>query len=555
LLDPDAVRAVGRLHSFGHEAYLVGGCVRDLLLGSRPKDFDIATSARPQVVKRSFSRNCRIIGRRFKLAHLHFDNNTKILEVSTFRRAPEPEGEGSEDGEEEQDLLITRDNEFGTAEQDALRRDFTINALFLDPIADQIIDHVGGLDDIERRLIRTIGDPYVRFREDPVRILRAIKFAGRLGLSIEEQTAAAMSAVAPDLVRAAPPRLLEEILRLLRGGHAFDAVERMRDCGALRAVLPPIDSFLRRADRGERTGFWRMLEALDARHRQTQRDGSPWPPENGLLLGCLFERSIRVAARENPQRSPSTLAEEIVGPFANAFKLPKRDAACVKRICAIQGRFHDTEPERKGRIEAMLHDPFFLPALELFELCTIADSDSMEVAAVWRSRANARFGRPRPMHADARRSGPPATPRPPEARKEAPANDAAPRDPAARSKAERRAREEERRRDRQKKQQQKRAERQAKRDERMNDRMNKRREARVESIEPVAVDVSAFDVELDPRQVPTFGSIVENDKKKQRRAPSRGANDDDYRPPPPPGQDGPNVPPPPPSDPGGFGDW
>ncbi|MBI5852478.1 MAG: poly(A) polymerase, partial [Planctomycetes bacterium] len=268
LLDQDAVRAIVRLQSFGHEAYLVGGCVRDLLLGHRPKDFDIATSARPPAVKRTFPRNSRIIGRRFKLAHLHFDGNRKILEVSTFRRPPE---QGEDDGDDE-DLLITRDNEFGTAEQDAVRRDFTINALFLDPNRDELIDHVGGLDDIERGMLRTIGDPFVRFREDPVRILRAIKFAGRLGLSIEERTATAMRDVAPDLVRAAPPRVLEEILRLLRGGHAFDAIERMRDCGALRAILPVVDGFLDSASRDDRLMFWRTLEALDGRARRAARN-------------------------------------------------------------------------------------------------------------------------------------------------------------------------------------------------------------------------------------------------------------------------------------------
>src|SRR5690606_29525499 len=232
-LDADALRTLQRLQARGYEAYLVGGCVRDLLVGRQPKDFDIATGARPQQVKRTFPRNCRIIGRRFKLAHLHFHGNTKILEVSTFRRAPDP-GEPDDDD----DLLITRDNEFGTAEEDARRRDFTINSLFLDPIRDEILDYTGGLADLKARVIRTIGSPEVRFREDPVRIVRAIKFAGRLGLDIDAETERAMRRVAPDLVRAAPPRLLEELLRLLRSGHALDAFQRMRDIGALAAILP-----------------------------------------------------------------------------------------------------------------------------------------------------------------------------------------------------------------------------------------------------------------------------------------------------------------------------
>ena len=185
-LDADAVRATQRLITRGFEAYLVGGCVRDLLLGRTPKDYDIATEARPPQVKRTFPRNCRIIGRRFKLAHLHFHNNTKILECSTFRRTPQLENA-------DEDLLITRDNEFGTAEEDALRRDFTVNALFLDPTRNCILDYTDGLTDLRNRVIRTIGDPRVRFREDPVRILRAAKFAGRLGFTIEPQTFAAMA--------------------------------------------------------------------------------------------------------------------------------------------------------------------------------------------------------------------------------------------------------------------------------------------------------------------------------------------------------------------------
>ena len=257
LLDPDAVRSLQRMQARGFEAYLVGGCVRDLLVGVQPKDFDIATAARPQQVKRTFPRNCRIIGRRFKLAHLHFEQNKKILEVATFRTSPTADGSDSED------LLITRDNEFGTAEEDALRRDFTVNALFMDPIADRIIDYVGGLADVRARLLRTIGDPVVRFREDPVRIIRAAKFAGRLGFRIEEATYEAMAEVAGDLSRAAPPRLLEEILRLLRGGHSLESFQILRDIGALRIVLPVVADFLAEAPEAERVRFWRTLEAVD----------------------------------------------------------------------------------------------------------------------------------------------------------------------------------------------------------------------------------------------------------------------------------------------------
>jgi poly(A) polymerase len=198
-IDPDAEKILRRLLRYNHKAYLVGGCVRDLLLGRTPKDFDIATSATPNEIKDLF-RNCRIIGRRFRLAHIFF--GSKIIETSTFRMNPR-EGTPIEEVEE---LLIRRDNVFGTAEEDARRRDFTMNGLFYDIEAGEVIDYVGGLADIEARLVRTIGDPEIRFREDPVRILRAIKFAARLDFQIEPATYAALLRHRGEIHQCAPPR-------------------------------------------------------------------------------------------------------------------------------------------------------------------------------------------------------------------------------------------------------------------------------------------------------------------------------------------------------------
>ena len=189
LIDPDADKILRRLRRNGHIAYLVGGCVRDLLLGRTPKDFDIATSATPNEIKDLF-RNSRIIGRRFRLAHIFFGQ--KIIETATFRTNPREGAEAT--GDEPEELLIRRDNVFGTAEEDARRRDFTINGLFYDIESGEVIDYVGGLADLGARTVRTIGDPDVRFREDPVRILRAIKFAARLGFSIEQGTYEALLA-------------------------------------------------------------------------------------------------------------------------------------------------------------------------------------------------------------------------------------------------------------------------------------------------------------------------------------------------------------------------
>src|SRR5215831_10694916 len=227
LIDADAEKILRRLRRSGHTAYLVGGCVRDLLLGRTPKDFDVATSATPNEIKSTF-RNSRIIGRRFRLAHVFF--GSKIIETSTFRANPRDE--------DDHDLLIRRDNVFGTETEDARRRDFTINGLFYDVEREEVIDHVGGLADLDARLIRTIGDPDIRFQEDPVRMLRAVKFAARLEFGFEPATWRALMRWRSEISKCAPPRLLEEVHRLLRGGAARGSFELMVETGVL-AVLSP----------------------------------------------------------------------------------------------------------------------------------------------------------------------------------------------------------------------------------------------------------------------------------------------------------------------------
>jgi len=226
-IDPDADRVVRKLTRAGHKAYLVGGCVRDLLVARTPKDFDVATSATPNEIKATF-RNCRIIGRRFRLAHVFF--GSKIIETSTFRANPRDE--------DDHDLLIRRDNVFGTETEDARRRDFTINGLFYDVEREEVIDHVGGLADLDSKLVRTIGDPDIRFQEDPVRILRAIKFAARLDFGFEPGTWRALLRWRGEISKCAPPRLLEEIHRLMRGGAARRSFELLVETGVL-AVLSP----------------------------------------------------------------------------------------------------------------------------------------------------------------------------------------------------------------------------------------------------------------------------------------------------------------------------
>src|SRR5437660_3951713 len=287
LLDPDAVKVVRRLRRSGFLAYLVGGCVRDLLLGLRPKDFDIATSAHPHEVKATF-RNSRLIGRRFRLAHVFFRGG-KIVEVSTFRKSPLDELTDLP-----QDLLIRHDNVFGTAEEAARRRDFTINALFYDVDAGRVVDHVGGKADLSARLVHTIGDPDVRMREDPVRILRAIRFAAKCGLRIEPGTLAAMRKHVAEIPRCAPPRVLEEVLKLLRSGASRRSLELMRDVGALRVLLPPVAEHLERRGPAEAERHLRALDALDAHVRVGEI------PSDAVLLATLLATLPRGSGPRGP---------------------------------------------------------------------------------------------------------------------------------------------------------------------------------------------------------------------------------------------------------------
>ncbi len=238
-IDADAAKIVRRLVRFGHEAYLVGGCVRDLLLGRTPKDFDLSTSATPDEIKKLF-RNCRIIGRRFRLAHIFFQGK-KIIETSTFRDSPHQDAPGSSE-----ELLIRRDNIFGTAEQDAVRRDFTINGLFYDLKQNKVIDYVDGLADLRSQTMRTIGDPRIRFQEDPVRILRAIRFAARLEFTLEPATERALIEFRGLIATCAPARIIEEIYRLLGIGHAAAIFRLLHETGVMAVLFPELRALLGR---------------------------------------------------------------------------------------------------------------------------------------------------------------------------------------------------------------------------------------------------------------------------------------------------------------------
>jgi poly(A) polymerase len=345
-IDPDAAKVVRRLERSGHQAYLVGGCVRDLLLGGKPKDFDVATSARPEDVRALF-RNCRIIGRRFRLAHILFGGG-KVVEVATFRRNPAMEAPEEEASEVFDDLLIRSDNVFGEAHEDALRRDFTMNALFYDLDRRQVLDWCGGIEDVRRRTIHTIGDPMVRFREDPIRILRAIKFAARLDLGIAPDVYDAMVWTREDLAKAARPRVFEEILRLLRGGAAHRSMWLLWETGVMAVLLPELAAYL---DDEEGTGggarrFFRKMDAIDAMTRGRGR-----PLDDVVLWTVLLKEPLDEACAG--ERDKVRAAGEFLDPVIERVAVPRRIADGVRRIVAILPRLSAGRAGRFGRTELM----------------------------------------------------------------------------------------------------------------------------------------------------------------------------------------------------------
>jgi poly(A) polymerase len=345
-IDPDAAKVVRRLIHHRHEAYLVGGCVRDLLLGHSPKDFDVATSARPDDVRALF-RNSRIIGRRFRLVHVLFPGG-RVIETATFRRSPHQHP--ANNGEE---LLIRRDNVFGAAHEDAARRDFTINGLFYDLQRKRVLDWVGGMPDIERRAIHTIGDPVVRFREDPVRILRAIRFSARLDFGIMPDVYDAMVLCRNALAMAARPRLFEELLRLLRGGAAHRSVWLAWETGALDALLPELAAFL--ADAEPSTSVvWHLLSELDRRSAENGPldDVVLWTV---LLLEPLLEACAGV-------RDRVSTARDFLEPLVDRLNVPRRIADAVQRIVAAVPRLQSGRPGRFART------PLYPAAVEVLEL-------------------------------------------------------------------------------------------------------------------------------------------------------------------------------------------
>jgi poly(A) polymerase len=354
-IDSDALKVLYRLHQSHYTAYLVGGSVRDLLLGRRPKDFDIGTSAHPYQVKKLF-RNCWIIGRRFRLAHVRF--GTKNIEVATFRRqltaaelaAPEEPGTGVVVDElGDVDRMIHRDNNFGTPEEDAFRRDFTINALFYDIGDFSIIDYTGGLRDLEARVIRSIGDPGERFQEDPVRMIRAVSMASRLDFTVDPPIDAAIVEHRDEIARSAPARLIEEIYKLLRAGAAEKAFRMLAERRLLEPIAPELQK--RASD-----ALWTSLAALDDYRRKFE--DTPETLTNAILVGTLLVpigfdlREPPVVFREDgkPRKEPAL--------SLGMLPLARRDIDRLRQVLGLQRRLTDRNLSPRARRGLMHRGPF-----------------------------------------------------------------------------------------------------------------------------------------------------------------------------------------------------
>ena len=367
-IDMDVQKVVRRLTRHGFEAYLVGGCVRDLLLGRQPKDFDVATNARPEEVRDLF-RNSRIIGRRFRLVHVLFQGG-KVIEVATFRRNPKDEKDDADDPSE---LLIRSDNVFGVAAEDAMRRDFTMNALFYDLEARQILDWCGGMEDVARRVVHTIGDPETRFREDPIRILRALKFAGRLGFGITPDVYDAIVFCREALALAARPRVAEEIMRLLRGGQARRTIYLAWETGVLDVLLPELSSLLydEGAEDGPSTRQWRLLEYID------KRTAEVGPLDDSVLWTLLLLEPMQEAC--DGSRDRGAAVADFLEPLVDRVALSRRYVDNIRRIIAVMPRLVSGRPGRFARTD------MFDAAVEVAYADLVARGQPTEALAKFRT--------------------------------------------------------------------------------------------------------------------------------------------------------------------------
>ncbi len=373
-ISPNALRVLYRLREGGHHAYLVGGAVRDLLAGGHPKDFDVATDATPEQVKHLF-RNCRLIGRRFRLAHVVFGR--EVIEVATFRANID---DGSGDRQLHEGGRLLRDNVYGSIEDDAVRRDFTANALYYAIEDFSVRDYVGGYEDVQARVLKLIGDPDERYREDPVRMLRAIRLAAKLEFSIDAATAAPIAELAPLLAQAAPARLFEECLKLFLSGHAAAGFEGLERHGLLPALLTESAAALV----ANRSGALRrmMLQGLRATDKRVAED-EPVSPAFlfAVLLWPAYCRALMALQAQGVHAAEALrrAADRVTLHQASTIALPRRFSLPMQEIWLLQSRF-----SQRKRVPRLLGHPQFRAAYDFLVLRLSASEEHADDVAFWR---------------------------------------------------------------------------------------------------------------------------------------------------------------------------
>ncbi len=380
LVDDAALSVVRGLRDEGFDAYLVGGCVRDMLLGFKPKDFDVATNATPEEVQRVF-RRARLVGRRFRIAHVRFGR--EVIEVSTFRRQIDEDDVvhsysrrdlRDKDSARSADGMILRDNVWGTVEEDAFRRDFSINALYYDPIDEELLDFVGGFEDINARRLRLIGEANIRLREDPVRILRAIRFAAKLDFDIDEDTDAAIPGAAYLISAVAPARLFDEICQLFLLGPAAASWQMMRDYGLAEILFPDHDT------------TERSLEFIaSAMHGTDVRVAEDKPVTPGFLIAVLLwdayhERLVRLAEQMPLVDAREAASHEVLRDQNEIAAVPRRFAQFIRETWLLQPRLES----RSGKgLEKLMSHPRFRAAYDFLLLRAGIGEVEQELADWW----------------------------------------------------------------------------------------------------------------------------------------------------------------------------
>lgn len=374
--DPRALEIIQKLKEAGHEGYLVGGCLRDLLLGKQPKDFDIATDAKPEVVAKLF-KNCRLIGRRFRLAHIYFGRH--IFEVATFR--------AEQDAPTDENGKILKDNCYGTLEDDVIRRDFTINALYYDPLKEEVLDYLGALDDIRGGVLRLIGDAKQRYQEDPVRMLRAARFQAKLGMQLEAHTKEAISECR-ELLRGIPAaRLFDETQKLFVTGYAKESFASLVELDLFAMLFPDVAHILHHPQEAFKHYAQEMM--MIALHNTDSRINEGKPVTIAFLLAAFFWPVFQLQYKGLLQsgkfwhEAMHEAIDLVLIAGSERITIPARLRSMIREIWVMQARFDALNPKQVRKVASLLEHPRFRAAFDFLEIRAQAGEDLADSVAFW----------------------------------------------------------------------------------------------------------------------------------------------------------------------------